>query len=260
LSKWTANQADLLIDQIFSQLTASENDPGYHGIYGYANYIEQYKYLAFVESEALLRFPDAQQAETWRWDVCYNLALSYVYPEASDAPDLPCYAKLIEAGLNSGQIDLSNLSNWFRTHESRFPFEITANTPPQGYASSHIISLDMSFLWVLEKDGKFQVTGLRSSMFYFQESSADFQLLDLTGDHYPELILNFKRAFCCGNLTTSYVYDLSSGIPQQLYFMEQQGTQYSHLSGIGDTLITGLDARSLPGLLLKKHYGDPLVL
>ena len=247
-----------MIGQISSHLMAIEDDPEYNSVYGYENYIEQYKYLAFAESEALLRFPDTPQAEIWRWDVCYNLALSYSYAEATDAPELLCYAKLIGDGINSGQTNLSKLPDWFQAHESRFSFEITSLTPPQGYTSSNIIMLeDNAFLLLLEKDGKFQATGLMSSMFFFRESGAKFQFIDLTGDKYPELVLYFGRSYCCGAFSSQFVYDISSGTPKRLAFANLEGTQ-SKVSSEYDSYITKLDGESMPGLLFESHYGDPL--
>src|SRR6266540_4583584 len=101
LRMWSASNADLLVTQIASNLSAIEDEPRYQSVYGYEYYMEQYQYLAFAEEEALFRFPNALQAEKWHWDLCYNLAFSFAYAESADAPELPCYAKLIENGLNS---------------------------------------------------------------------------------------------------------------------------------------------------------------
>ena len=76
LRDWTPGQADLMIDQISSHLQAIEEIGEYPGVYGRSYYMEQYQYLAHAESEALLRFPDAPQADTWHWDVCFDRALS----------------------------------------------------------------------------------------------------------------------------------------------------------------------------------------
>jgi len=161
LQEWTPAQADLLIDQITRYLIAIENKPEYVGVYGYSYYMEQYKYLAFIESEALLKFPDAQQAERWQWDLCYNLALSYIPSESTNAPELACYSKLIENGLNTGKTDIANVSNWFHTQESHVPFEIASATPPSGYTNSYIIVLEHNaVIWLLDKNGIFNAAGL----------------------------------------------------------------------------------------------------
>ncbi len=260
LRPWTPDQADLLIAQISSQLKAMEDDPLSSTVYGYASYIEQYKYLAFAEMEALLRFPAMPQVEIWRWDLCYNLALSYPYPESSDAPELSCYAKLIENGLNSRQTDVPGLSSWFAAHESRFPFELTSFTPPPGYTGSYVISLEESAnLWLLEKEGKFQVFGLRSSMFFFRESGSKFQLLDLTGDNYPELVLYFDRASCCDSFSQQFIYELSSGTPKLLSLENLNGISFRTISEY-DSYITALESKTeLPGFLFESHYGYDVI-
>ncbi|MGB8984627.1 MAG: tetratricopeptide repeat protein [Anaerolineales bacterium] len=260
LHQWAPDQADSLIAQISSQLKAAEDDPLYGTVYGFAAYMEKYKYLAFAEMEALLRFPDAPQGETWRWDLCFNLAFSNHSVESPDAPELPCYAKLIENGLNSRQTDIPGLSSWFEAHESRFSFEITSNTPPPGYASSHVISLNASAnLWLLEKEGNFRVFGLRSSMFFFRESGSKFQMLDLTGDNYPELVLYFHRATCCNSFSQQFIYELSSGTPKLLSLEDLNGTS-THTTSEYDSYITALESRTeLPGFLFESHYGYDVI-
>jgi hypothetical protein len=256
LGQWTPDQADLLIGQISSQLMAIEGDPIYSSVYGYSAYMDMYRYLVFAELEALLRFPDAPQAETWRWDLCFNLALAYHYAESPDALELPCYAELIEEGLNSGQTDITSLSSWFMANESRFSFEITSHTPPPGFTSSHVISLASSAnLWLLEKERNFQVFGLRSSMFFFRESGSKFQLLDLTGDNYPELVLYFSRATCCNSFSQQFIYELSSGTPKLLSLESLYGIS-THTTSEYDSYITVLESKTeLPGLLFEGHYG-----
>ena len=256
LRPWTPDQADLLIGQISSQLMAIEGDPIYSSVYGYSAYMDMYRYLVFAEMEALLRFPDAPHAKTWRWDLCYNLAFAYHFAESPDALELPCYAKLIQDGLNSGQTNVTGLSRWSMANESRFSFEITSHTPPPGFTSSHVISLASSAnLWLLEKAGDFQVFGLRSSMFYFRESGSKFQLLDLTGDNYPELVLYFSRATCCNSFSQQFIYELSSGTPKLLSLEDLNGIS-THTTSEYDSHITVLESKTEPpGLLFDGHYG-----
>jgi len=259
LKTWSADEADSLVAQINSNLSAIENEPLYQSVYGFESYMEQYKYLAIAEKEALLRFPIATQAERWRWDLCNNLALSYPYAESTDAPELQCYAKLIEDGLNSRATTLDNLPNWFANHEGRFPFAIKSHPAPNGVTSAHVITLqDNAILWLLEKSGEFQTVGLMSSMFFFRETGVHFEQLDLTGDGYPELILTFGRSYCCGAFTQQFVYDVSQGKPRQLLFKNLDGTT-NHIGSEYDSYITALESKSEPpGLLFKGLYGDPL--
>jgi len=258
LQEWTPTQADFLVDQIAGYLSSIENNPEYAGVYGYSNYLEQYKYLAFIESEALLRFPDAQQAESWKWDLCYNLALSYQYAESTEAPELPCYSKLIASGLNTGKTDITHISDWFRANESRVSFKINSTDPPPGFTSSHLILLDNNaVLLLLEKNGVFQAAGLMSSMFFFRESQLNYQLIDLTGDNFPELVLDFDRAYCCGSASVQFIYNLSLGSPVQLSFLNLGGIS-SSVGSEYDSSITSLKDDGKAGLLFKSNYGNPL--
>ncbi len=254
LQEWSADKANLLINQISSNLDAIADEPIFQGVYEWSYYMEQYKFLVLVEKEALLRFSDASQATHWRWDLCYNLAIATFYGGA-DAPELPCYAQLIEEGLNSSQTDLSSLASWFSTHEGRISFSINSLNPPQGYISSHIVTLEDSAIWLLlEKEGKFEAIGLMSNMFYFREAGIKFQLLDLTGDSYPELILYEDISSCCSSASRQYVYELSSGTPKQLSFIGLEGTS-SGASSAYDSYITSLDpATEYPGLVFNSQY------
>ena len=257
---WSANDADLLIAQVASNLAALEYEPTYQTVYGWDSYLQQYRYLAFAEEEALLRFPNAPQAERWRWDYCYNLALSYPYAESADAPELSCYANLIESGLNSGETTLTDLPNWFTSHERRVEFSITSHASPRGSTSAYVITLENNaFLWLLEQTGQFHVTGLMSSLFFFRESSATFQQLELTGDKFPELILYFSRSHCCGAFSRQFIYDVSLETPKLLSFEDLSGIR-TDVGSDYESIIAPLESKSEPpGLIFDGHYGyDPL--
>ena len=256
LQEWSADKANLLISQISSNLNAIAGEPIYQSVYGWSYYMDQYKFLVLVEKEALLRFPKLPQAAYWRWDLCYNLAVAS-FSGGSDAPELHCYGELIAEGLNSGQTDLPNLADWFSAHEGRISLSISSFTPPQGYTSGYILTLEGSAIWLLlEKDGKFEVMGLMSNMFYYREAGIKFQLLDLTGDGYPELVLYDHISSCCGSVSRQYVYELSSGIPKQLSFADLGGFS-SFVSSWYDSYITSLEPKTEhPGFLFKSHYAD----
>lgn len=258
---WSAEEADLLIAQIASSLSAIESEPMYQSVYGWASYMEHYKYLAFAEKEALLRFPNASQEEKWQWDLCYNLAFSYQPGASSDAPELPCYGQLIENELNSGETTLADLPKWFEDHEPRIPFTITSFATPAGFTSAYIITLEYNaMIWLLEQSGKFHTTGLRSSIFYYREAGAKFNELDVTGDSFPELLLDFSLSHCCGAFSRSFVYDVSSGTPRLLPFKNTSGMVTDLVSDY-ESIITPLEAKSEhPGFIFNSHYGyDPLI-
>jgi len=96
-----------------------------------------------------------------------------------------------------------------------------------------------------------------SNMFFFRESDVDFQFVDLTGDNYPELVLNFGRSYCCGSFTMQFIYDLSTGTPKRLTFVNIDGISSNTISEY-DSYITALKGDFRPGLLFKSHYGNPI--
>jgi hypothetical protein len=104
LKSWSPESADYLIALIedypntLVRQERGEND---------ANYYAAFYYATIAQSEALLRFPDAPQANKWRWGLAYDLA-RIGDPRAGEH-----YAELIAAGLNRGETTLPDLEEWF---------------------------------------------------------------------------------------------------------------------------------------------------
>lgn len=251
-------QADEIIASIASQLNATEAEDSEGGVYGDVYHLQKYRYLAFAEQEALLRFKDAPQAERWRWNLAYDQAMADPYAEDENAPELKTYASLMEEALNNGTTNPDDLPAWFTKHETRITAKTTFPVPPPGFQRSFVVSLDDSaFFWMTQKDGKFSVVGLRSSLFYYRDfAGGSYRFLDLTGDGIPELIFNLGQSYCCGFFTYSYVYDISQGVPRQLQFHNTSGVQ-NNVNSDGESKLLGLDAgEALHGFTFESTYGD----
>ncbi len=250
----SAAQADEIINNIASQLNPD--------IYGRNDNNEKYIYLAFAEQEALLRFKDAPQAAHWRWDASYNLAMADASVADEKTPALKTYAALMEEALNNGTTNPDDLPDWFTKHESRLNAKVVFQTPPLGFQKTFLVNLsDAAFFWVTQKDGKFSVVGLRSSLFYYREAGIDYKFLDLTGDGVAELLLKFSQGSCCGTFSYDMVYDIAHGTPSQLQIQTTDGMIESLSSDFYSNNLTVLNAdEKRPGFVLKSDYSDPITM
>jgi len=97
LVDWDAGKADNLARQLQGYPEAARIA---HPDQSEEAYYDSYRYPAFALEEALLRYPDAPEADSWRWTLAYNQVLSS-NPEAGDT-----YADLIAGGLNKGRSKL----------------------------------------------------------------------------------------------------------------------------------------------------------
>lgn len=216
LQQWTDKEADELINQVRSYLTAIGEDPLYGGVYGYSIYQNQHGYAVFAETEAISRFPNSSLVQSWRWWKARDEAIAYPYSERAQAPELETYGLLIVEALNTGQITVEELPQWFFAHTPELGEPKFASAPvPDGYETSYILNAGVgAHWWLLEKDGQFAVYSLLSNLYYFREAYGDFEQADLTGDGYAELILTYSTDHCCGFSTAHYIYDLTAAPPK----------------------------------------------
>ncbi len=260
LVPWTAEQADRLIAQTASQLLALEDDPAFGGVYGGANLESMYGLLGMAEQEALLRFPEAPQADRWRWDLAYNQGIAYLYAASPYAPELATYAALLGDGLNAQGATLETLPDWFASHETRLALTVTLVEPMPPAKVSALVAIDgMAYFWVTRQATTYTVVGLESNLFYFREAGSWSKLVDLTGDGHAEIVLTFSTSHCCGFSTEHVIYDVSSGPPVLLTFVGPT-LSFDILQSSSDSSIEPLSANPKdgePGLIFDATYGDP---
>lgn len=247
---WSIDEADFAIRYMTNYLQAIEWNDEYLSVYGHGNYLDTYQYLVLLEKEALLRFPTAQQSETWHWDLAYNLAIVSQFAFDTKSPELSVYARLIEDGLNKGETDFNHLPEWFSNHEERLSLTVIPylSTAPNKHA--YILQLNESaYFWAYQKDNLFKVEGIVSSLFYFRGAYSDYEFLDVTGDGRNELLVKTGIPNCCGISIKNGLYDFSGGHPKEL--MSIGG------DGVGITpLPQGLEG---PGFLFEWNVGDPIL-
>lgn len=212
LLPWSPEEADRVIALIndypntLPRQARGENDENYYNAFSYA---------VLAQNEALLRFPDAPQAEGWRWGLAYNLARTGS-PKAGQH-----YADLFTAGLNQGATSLDNLEEWFTGKEPRLEFEIIEIEPLPGYLSSHLVRVGgagSSVILLLETPSAYQAIALTSEFDFVNPVESQMLVSDLTGDGIQEAIIYSLLPEESLSLTAPRVFDLSKFPYQELPF------------------------------------------
>jgi hypothetical protein len=182
-------------------------------------YYDAFSYAIDAQQEALLRFPDAPQAEAWRWDLALNLARTRD-PEAA-----AYYGSLITAALNGGQARLETLASWFKQHEPRLALEVVAVQPsaavPGGYIL-HISGAGGAFLWLAESASGWTAEPLLSEFDFAASPRLNAILADLNGDGGEEVGISITSSGRDLTLNPPSIFDLSSGTPRLLPFQPSE--------------------------------------
>lgn len=228
LRDWTAEDADRLIQLLnYYPNTMAESERGSD----YRNYNQAFSYAAFAQREALLRFPDADQAPSWRWGLAYNLA-RLGSEEAGEQ-----FAKVISNGLNKGETKIDGLPKWFHQTDPRFTLRVTQMTTIPGYLSAHLVEVEgngSAFIAVLETSNAFQAYSLLSAFDYNQSLAPvttplpvssiapipDYVAFssDLTADDIPEIIIYKTNPQKFQSLELPRIFTLTDTPPEELFF------------------------------------------
>lgn len=228
LRDWSAEDADQLVQLINNYPnTMAEKERGSD----YGNYNQAFSYAAFAHREALLRYPDAEQASAWRWGLAYNLA-RMGSEEAGEQ-----FAQVIANGLNEGKTNIAGLSQWFNKTDPRLALRITQLSTITGYLSAYLVEVEgngSAFIVLLETSNAFQAYSLASEFDYNQslapvttpvaESSIapipDYVAFssDLTGDDIPEVIIYQTNPQKFESLELPRIFSLSDTPPEELFF------------------------------------------
>jgi len=212
LLPWSAEDADRVVALIndypntLLRQERGENDENYYAAFSYA---------ILAQNEALLRFPDAPQADAWRWGLAYNLARTSS-PLAGQK-----YANLIVAALNQGSIDPDEIAEWFGDKEPRLEFEITDIPPLSGYLSSRLVRIGgagSAILLLLETPSAYQALTLTSDFNFIDPVEYNATAGELTGDGTWEAIVYPVRPVGVLELHPPRVFDLTELPPQELPF------------------------------------------
>jgi hypothetical protein len=193
-----------------------------------STYNAAFTYVAFLQREALLRYPDAPQAEQWRWGLAYNLA-------HTNDPGVPeAYALLILDALDRQRIPLEDLPVWFNQHEHNFSLSIHRFLPPPGYLNRLLLEIKTkggaAYLWLVESPQKIELFPLTSYFDFAHAIEIHFTAGDLTGDGIEELVIYADPTPGKTIPGLPQVFSLEAGNPPQISFAPELpfdlGTNY----------------------------------
>jgi hypothetical protein len=228
LNDWTPERAAEMVDLIIDYPnTLPRQSRGLDD----ASYNAAYQYSTLAIRESLLRFPVANQAQKWRFQLAFSLA------HMGDAAASVAYGDLIASSLNSAETDLDSLISWFKRGEPSFKLNLTAIDPPTGYLSAHLIEIEAqgsAFILLLESSSAFMYYPLCSQFDFdlqpppqstatpqveYEHIPQDYTAIttDITGDRLTEIII-YNRTPNQTQLAYPFVYNYAQLPPQQLQF------------------------------------------
>jgi len=218
LSTWTAEDAAQMVDLMeYYPNTLSQKERGDDNAAFYA----AFSYAVIAQKEALLRFPDAPQANQWRWGLAYDLARTGD-PSAGEQ-----YANLIAQALNRGEVSVRQLDTWFQSQEPRLGLNVIELKPISGYLSSYLLQVrgeGSAFIWLLETSGAFQTHVLTSDFDFVQAPKAYSIFSDLTGDGNEEVAIYHASLPGITTLAPPRVFNLAQVPAKELQFVPSQAT------------------------------------
>jgi hypothetical protein len=183
LQPWSADNADLMVGYMEDYPnTLSEGARGDD----LSEYYAAFTYAVTALQEALVRFPEAPQAEAWQWMLAQNLA------RTGDETAAQAYADLIARALNEGQTTFDHLPYWFDNKAGDLDLYSVELEPPEGFHNSALLQIEgpgSIFLWLLEGPGAYLVYPLVASFDPASPTPMRALLSDLTGDGSEEVII-----------------------------------------------------------------------
>ncbi|HSF83964.1 MAG TPA: hypothetical protein VLA49_22235 [Anaerolineales bacterium] len=212
LQDWSPERADYMIalmedyPNTLPRQSRGENDE---------NYYAAYEFAVIAQREALLRFPDAPQADQWRWGLAYNLA------RLGDLQAGKHYASLIEQALNRGQAELDGLLEWLQRREPRLKFTSADIPAIPGYLSSLLIEAQgkgSAYILVLETQSAYQAIVLSNGFDFINQPVYSFLSGDLTGDGVNEVVILKQPLPGEFMLPAPKVFNLAENPPSELPF------------------------------------------
>lgn len=151
-------------------------------------YLDEHIYPAIAYQEALMRFPEAAQADAWKWGLAYSLA------HLNDSRAIQLYQDFLNTAMlpqNIGNLD--ELPEWFQKKEPRLTLRVQRLEIEQPninqLALLEIVEGKVFYIYFQAADGNRQVYALNSHFDFLSTSKAAFAALEMTGDEFFELAL-----------------------------------------------------------------------
>lgn len=158
-----------------------------------AGYYAAFKYAILAQQEALLRFPTAQQADRWLWQMAYNLA------RTGDVRAGAIYATLVTNALNNQSASLAELSGWGFSHDPPMVIEVFSLENRPGYVNNHLVKISTpgnnggAFFWLGETSNSYVSYPLNSDFDFLHPAEVNYFSGDLTGDGNAEVAIFRSR-------------------------------------------------------------------
>jgi len=218
LVQWSPEKADDLVKLMNDYPnTLSETQRGEDN----QAYFQAFDYAVIAQREALLRFPDASQAQDWNWGLAFNLA------RMGDASSGTQYAQLVASALNRGETDLSYLYVWFNEHEPRMDLYLVELEPISGYLGNYLLEIQgngSSFIWLLQSSSGFRTYPLITNFDFINQPQADWLIADLNGNAQDgqEIAIYFSNSPDEYRINPPSVFNLSQIPPQEYPFLPKE--------------------------------------
>lgn len=212
LENWSPVEADALISLMdvyatpLSKSFINPVDP---------NFESGYYALAYSQEEALLRFPDSFLALEWRFGLANSLA------HLDDSRAVEVFAQMLQEELESGQVRINGLSEWFEGYEDEFSLSLYPLTTQPGELSRQIIEIKGhggAYLLLQELPTQVNIFALASSFDFKSNNESDFVVSDLTGDGASEVAVYFPPKMDDYLLKNPRVFSLAQLPPFELSF------------------------------------------
>ena len=240
LVEWTDENADYMIDLMDDYPnTLSEEARGEN----YQNYYDAFFYATIAQKEGLLRFPESNFVDTWRWRLAFDLA------QIGDVGASEEYGQLITDALNQGDVDLANLSGWFEENEPHMSLYIIELEPLEGYLSSYLLDIrakGSSYILLLESQGAFEYYVLSDLFDFVNDPQTRTLISDVTGDGSENIGIYFQYPEGPFVAIEPLVYDLSKLPPDQNSFRPSVppftvGMEFENYWGVEENVDGGKD-------------------
>ena len=178
-------------------------------------YYDSYYHAEVIQSEAILRYPNNENSNTWRWSEALNLA------RIDDTKAQLAYATLLSRMINENGISLEDIPSEVKVQDPNLRVDIQEISPYVGNIQNSLVELmtpgGSIYFWYTETND--------DTTFYTLSDEADFSdpttsrlfWSDLSGDGIKELIIYTpNKDFRILNLPK--VFNLTNSPPNQLHF------------------------------------------
>ena len=183
LGSWSSDQADYLVSLIEDYPnTLPQATPGVLE----QSYYQGYRFAKLALEEALLRFPQAEQANRWQWLLASTLA------RLGDGSAGEQYGNLIAQGLNSGETSIATLEGWFAEKEPDLKLSVAELKRLPGSLGSWLVQVGGAggaFVWLEETSSGYQPHGLTDNFNFTNPQEYASLSADLTGDGKDEVVI-----------------------------------------------------------------------